>query len=35
VYSLLDLFGLTVLYARWKADGQQKRHGNLYPGIGE
>ena len=34
MYSIPDLFGLTVLYARWKADGQDEVYGDLYPGIG-
>ncbi|MCP5043063.1 MAG: hypothetical protein GY944_18720 [bacterium] len=34
MYSLPDLFGLTVLYGRWKADGQHEEYGDLYPSIG-
>ena len=32
-YSLPDLFPLTVLYARWKRDGQHERYGDIYPGL--
>lgn len=34
MYSLPDLFGLTVLYRRWMADGQHEKYGDLYPGLG-
>ena len=34
MYSLPDLFGLTVLYERWKADGQHETHGDIFPSIG-
>ena len=34
IYSIPDLFGLNLLYARWKADGQHQTHGDLYPGLG-
>ncbi|MBW2273824.1 MAG: hypothetical protein JRG96_11165, partial [Deltaproteobacteria bacterium] len=33
MYSLPDLFGLNVLYLRWKADGQHETYGDLYPSI--
>ena len=33
LYSVPDLFGLNVLYARWKADGQHETHGDLYAGL--
>ena len=34
MYSIPDLFGLSVLYARWKADGQHERYGDIYPSLG-
>ncbi len=34
MYSLPDLFGMTVLYGRWKADGQHETYGDIYPSIG-
>ena len=33
MYSIPDLFGLTVLYGRWKADGQHETYGDIYPSI--
>jgi hypothetical protein len=33
MYSLPDLFGLTALYDRWKADGQHETHGDIFPSI--
>ena len=33
MYSIPDLFGLTVLYTRWKADGQNEQYGDIYPSI--
>ena len=33
MYSIPDLFGLTVLYGRWKADGQHHTYGDIYPDI--
>ncbi len=30
MYSLPDLFSLTVLYGRWKADGQHEEYGDIY-----
>jgi hypothetical protein len=35
MYSMPDLFGLSVLYRRWKADGQHETYGDLYPSVGE
>ena len=34
MYSLPDQFGLSVLYGRWKADGQHEVYGDIYPSIG-
>jgi hypothetical protein len=33
MYSIPDLFGLTLLYRRWKADEQDSIYGDLYPGL--
>ncbi len=33
-YSIPELFPLSVLYARWKADGQHETWGDIYPGLG-
>ena len=33
MYGLPDLFGLTALYRRWRADGQDARYGDLDPGL--
>jgi hypothetical protein len=33
MFSLPDLFGLTVLYGRWKTDGQHETYGDIYPGL--
>jgi hypothetical protein len=35
MYSLPDLFGLSLLYRRWKADGQHQQYGDLYPGLSD
>ncbi len=34
MFSIPDLFGVTVLYTRWKADGQHEIYGDIYPSIG-
>lgn len=34
MYSVPDLFGLTVVYRRWKADGHHQTYGDIYPGLG-
>lgn len=33
MYSIPDLYGLTVLYGRWKADGQHEEYGDIYPSL--
>lgn len=35
MYSLPDLFGLSLLYRRWRADGQHERFGEIYPGLSQ
>lgn len=34
MYSVPDLFGLTTVYRRWKANGQHGEYGEIYPGLG-
>jgi len=34
-YSIPDVFGLTVLYGKWKSDGQHEVHGEIYPSLGK
>lgn len=34
-YSLPDLFPMTILYQRWKADGQHEIYGDLYPSLSQ
>ena len=33
MYSMPDLFGLQVLYNRWKSDGQYEKYGDVYACI--
>lgn len=33
MYGLPDFVGLQRVYARWRADGQEKIHGQVYPGL--
>jgi len=35
MYSMPDLFGMTLLYRRWRADGQHETYGDIYPGLGD
>jgi hypothetical protein len=33
MYSIPDLFGLRMLYVRWRSDGQHEVYGDIYPGL--
>jgi len=33
MFSIPDLFGMTVLYRRWCVDGQHEIYGDIYPGL--
>jgi hypothetical protein len=33
-YSIPDVFGLTMVYQKWKSDGHHEVHGEIYPGLG-
>ncbi len=35
MYSIPDLFGLTALYRKWKADRKHEIHGDIYPGLAD